>query len=92
MEKNRDLNGLIKALKHKDTAIRHDAIIALRRIRDARSVEPLIQALKDEEPWVQHAARSALVDMGKLAVGPLIQALEQGDSAFRKDAAEIYRR
>jgi HEAT repeat protein len=49
MEKNKDVEGLMKALKHKDTNVRERAAEALGKLGDARAVEPLIQALKKDE-------------------------------------------
>ena len=53
METKKDVNGLTKALKHKDHVARWYAAEALGRIKDARAVEPLIEALKDEDRQVQ---------------------------------------
>lgn len=60
MEKDRDVEGLITALKHKDVCVRLGAAAALARIGDARGVGPLTQALKDGDVRVQKAMREAL--------------------------------
>ena len=61
MEKEKDVEGLIEALRHEDNYyVRIDAAKALGEIGDKRAVEPLIQALKDEKPEVRLAAVSAL--------------------------------
>jgi len=59
LKKERNVNGLIKALRHKDSLIRLRAAEALGSIRDKKAVEPLIQALKDEVPRVRWSAALA---------------------------------
>ncbi|MCG2790777.1 MAG: HEAT repeat domain-containing protein [Actinomycetia bacterium] len=61
--------------------------------RDKRAVEPLIEALKDENCYVRsHAVR----DLGKIgdarAVEPLIKALEDEDSDVRETASEALKK
>jgi len=60
MEKNKDVNRLIEALKDKKWADRGLAAGALGKIGDARAVEPLKQALKDKNGVVQLNAVMAL--------------------------------
>ncbi|MCP4258867.1 MAG: HEAT repeat domain-containing protein, partial [Planctomycetes bacterium] len=56
-------------------------------IKDARAVESLIAALKDNNSTVRWSAAEAL---GKIkdarAVGPLIDALEDDDNSVRREA------
>ena len=73
MEKNKDVDGLMKALKHKDMDVGRKAVESLGRI-GAPALELLIQALKDED--VRSLATEALGRMGTPAVEPLIQALK----------------
>lgn len=77
--KEEDVNGLIAVLKHeKEARVRASAVDALWNTRDVRVVEPLIQALKDDESWdVRRRAAWALGNMGEIAVEPLIQALQE---------------
>ena len=49
MEKNRDVGGLIEALKHKDVGVRRRAAGALGRFGDPRAVDPLIGILTDSD-------------------------------------------
>ena len=74
---------LIQTLKdNKDCEFREKAAEALGEIGDARAVEPLILALKDEEGYGQGYAAEALGKVGDArAVEPLIQYLkdEEGD-------------
>ncbi|MEM5813446.1 MAG: HEAT repeat domain-containing protein [Candidatus Aenigmatarchaeota archaeon] len=60
MLKKRNVKGLIKALKYKDSNIRISAAQALGEIKDERAVKPLIQALKDENKEVREIAEEAL--------------------------------
>jgi HEAT repeat protein len=60
------------------------AAIALGKIKDTRAIEPLIDALAcgrfnslvDMDPFVQYAAKKALVDFGQIAVPQLIEAMK----------------
>jgi len=60
MEKRKDVSGLIRALKNKDSYVRMRAVIALGKIGDKRAVEPLTQALNDINEFVREAAKEAL--------------------------------
>jgi len=60
LQKNRDVDGLIKALSHSQTYIREQAAHALGGIKDARSIEPLSQALSDQSSDVQLKAAQSL--------------------------------
>jgi len=86
MEAKKDVEGLIKALK--DTHVRHYTAEALIKIKDAKAVEPLIQALKDEDYFVREAAARALGEIkDKRAVEPLLEALGDEWWNVRLDAA-----
>ena len=86
LEEQKDVEGLILALKNEDYLVRKDAAIALKRIGDERAVEALIEALKYES-WeddytvliaVREHAAEALGTIGdKKAVKPLIRALKR---------------
>jgi HEAT repeat protein len=74
MEKKRDEEGLIKALRYKDPWVRRAAVKALGKIGDPRAIEPLITALKDENRDVREEAAWALGELGDpRAVEPLIR-------------------
>ncbi|GAI23533.1 unnamed protein product, partial [marine sediment metagenome] len=60
---------------------------SLGKTKDARAVEPLIQALKDEDAYIRRAAAKALVRIGQPAMGPLLQALKDEGSRVRQKAA-----
>jgi HEAT repeat protein len=93
LEKNRDVEGLIKALKDEDLVVRRGAASALGKIRDARAVEPLIQALKDKDSSVRWGAAVALGRIGDArATEPLNQALKDENSVVRSFAKEALRK
>ncbi len=89
-EANKDVEGLIKALKYKDADVRWEAAMALGKIGDERAVEPLIQALREDKDVPVRALASGALGMirDKRAVEPLIQALINEDMDVRKLAAE----
>ncbi len=81
MKAERDIEGLIEALKHEWSSIRAKAIEALGEIRDERAVEPLTKALwdKDEQLSIQWKAAEALGKIGHAgAVKTLIYRLGLG--------------
>ncbi len=88
LENNRDVEGLIIALKNEDYIVRKEAARSLTRVGDESAVEALIEALKYES-WeddytvlisVRESAADALGNIGdKRAITPLINSLF-GDS------------
>jgi HEAT repeat protein len=65
MKAKKDVKGLIKALKYKrDQDVRRYAALTLGEIGDARAVEPLIQALKEENKGIRWNAVGALDKLG----------------------------
>ncbi|GBC77852.1 Phycocyanobilin lyase subunit alpha [bacterium HR08] len=69
--------------------IRQQIARALGEIGSAEAVEPLIQALRDEDWWVRTAAAKALGQIGDArAVEPLIQALRDKGKWVRTAAAK----
>ena len=70
----------------KDPNIRMNAAKALGEIKNPKAVEPLIVALKDENPGVREEAAKALVQIGVPAVNVLIDALKDGDADVRERA------
>lgn len=54
------IEPLIVALTNKNRTLRYNAAMVLHRIKDIRAVEPLIALLKDESPYIQAYAASAL--------------------------------
>lgn len=66
METNKDVDGLIRGLTHKDEQVRSDAASALGRIGSPQSVAPLTEAMNDEELGAAIEAASALAKMGNI--------------------------
>ena len=60
LKASKNLKGLIEALNDKYGDFRLEAARALGNIWDSRAIEPLIEALKDEDNYVREAARAAL--------------------------------
>jgi HEAT repeat protein len=60
MKANKDVEGLIEALKDEDSNVRWRVAYALGEIGDRRAVEPLIEALKDKDSDVRWQAAEAL--------------------------------
>ncbi len=56
----KDVEGLIKALKHKNWVVRCDAAGTLGKIKNKRAIEALIETLKDEEGLVGRKVAFAL--------------------------------
>ncbi len=94
LEAKRDIRGLIKALAHKDAAVRIAAADALAPIKDPIAVEPLAALLADEDAAVRRAGVLALAARGGIrVVEPLVSALEDPDNDVRNAAATaVYRR
>jgi len=89
LQEKKNVKGLIKALRHKDSDVRWRAAKALGEIGDKRAVEPLIQALKDKDRDVRKEAVWTLGRIGdKRAVEPLIQALKDEYWDVRERAAK----
>ena len=73
----KDMEGLIKALKHDDEPIRWAAAKALGEVGDQRATEPLIEALKDEEEDVRWYVAMSLGKIGdERAIKALTQSME----------------
>ena len=87
LEKKRDVNRLIKALKNEQLC--RAAIDALARIGDARAVKPLCEALKHDDWEVRKATAETLGLIGDArAVEPLCEALKDDNWEVRSAAAE----
>jgi HEAT repeat protein len=72
--------------------IRTKAARALGELKDVRAVEPLIAALKYEEPRSYVDVINALVEIGAPAVDPLISALKGEDQIIRGNAVRAIRK
>ncbi|MCX7914486.1 MAG: HEAT repeat domain-containing protein [Thermodesulfovibrionales bacterium] len=84
MKRNRDVEGLIKALNHKDDRIRFDAICALRDINDGKIKEPFILDLQDKNSSICIIAAEVLGNMKeRRAIKYLIQLLSNENADVR---------
>lgn len=89
MKSEKDIKGLINALRYKDSEIRAQAALSLVKIGNKRAVAPLIKVLKDDDLSVRENAAWALGEIGdKRAVEPLINALKYGEGDY--DEAFFY--
>jgi HEAT repeat protein len=79
---------LMKILDHPDPEIRSRAIVALGLTNDRRAVSPLIYRLAyDEDQYeVANDALLMLMHLRKIAVKPLVTALQKGDDRIRGSA------
>jgi HEAT repeat protein len=88
MEENKDVEGLIKALEHRDRRVRGLAVLALGRIGDSRAAGPVIGLLKDDDYHVRWAAAWAVATLADIeAMDPLTQALGDENETVRVQAA-----
>lgn len=80
MEKNKDIEGLIENLNHRDINVRRQAAAALGRLGDLRAVEPLISILTDTS--IVHEADSLFLQgdvakaLGEIGDERAVKALE----------------
>jgi len=88
LKASKNVKGLIEALNDKYGDFRLEAARALGKIGDSRTVEPLIDALKDEDSYyVRRGVVEALVKIGEPAVDLLTKALKDEDWRVRSSAA-----
>ena len=85
LQKNRDVDGLIKALSHSQTYIREQAAHSLGGIKDARSIDPLAKALSDQNSDVQIKAAQSLKQFDETQI---IQVLPKIDAILTNHAAQ----
>ncbi len=87
-----DIDGLIKALNHRDYRIRKKAAEALGEMKAREAVDALIKALKDENPEVRKVAAYALGRIGdEKAVKSLVEALKDESLDVRFEVAKSLR-
>ena len=83
--------GMIRALSHDSCLVREAAADALGQVGDRRAVDPLIKALSDDKygiTRVREAAAKALVQLGDVAVDPLVKTLTDPKGSVRLAAAK----
>ncbi len=79
--------ALVEALGSRDERRRLQAVEALALVRSARTVPPLVNALRDHSADVREGAARALALLGKPAAGGLTAALESPDAVVERLAA-----
>jgi HEAT repeat protein len=70
-----DVEGAIRLLRSPDVQLRQFVAYLLGRVGDSRAIEPLIDALQDENPGVRGAAANALGSIGDNAAVPYLKPL-----------------
>lgn len=93
MEENGDVEGLIKALEHKDYLVRKEAARSLKKVGDVRAVEPLIRSLKYENHQLENPILSTVREFSAEALGVIgdISAVKPLTDAMKEDADEDVR-
>jgi HEAT repeat protein len=88
MKEEKDIPGLIRALKNPDMSVQYEAAEALGQLRDPAAVQPLIEVLtNDQYSGTRWKAAEALAQIGTLSVEPLIAALSHPEEDVRWKAA-----
>jgi HEAT repeat protein len=88
MKDERNVRGLVMALKHRDPAVAYEAVEALGEIGDPAAAGPLTEALTgDKYSGLRWKAAEALTQIGTESVPYLINALENPDEDVRWKAA-----
>jgi HEAT repeat protein len=72
--------AVIPFAKHEMEPIRRAAVVALGRIKDAKTIPLLIEAFNDELFSVRYPAAQALASFGDAAVEPLAELLHDADA------------
>lgn len=88
------IGPLIHSLRDRgERDIKYGAAVALGKIGNARAVEPLVEALRNEGPAVRQGAIFGLVDIGKPAVESVMrlynQTLKEDDTGARMGAVIV---
>jgi HEAT repeat protein len=88
LKRRGDLEGLVGLLGHQSQGVRFGAQAAIEDLRDPRSVDVLLDALR--EPTTTWVVGRMLAELGgSRAVEPLIAALHDPDPAMRVAAARV---
>jgi hypothetical protein len=75
----RSVKELAAALKSGDRTARGEAAASLGQSKDSHAMKPLIEALKDKDPYVRAFADMALIRIGAPAIEPLISAMKDNE-------------
>ncbi|HKB03228.1 MAG TPA: protein kinase [Gemmataceae bacterium] len=82
-----DLPALMRALAHKDTSTRREALKVIGRFRDARTLEPVIQCFRERSTRTD--AGQALRAMGTMSEPDVLRLLDDDDLFLKRDAIEV---
>lgn len=83
------ISDLVKALHdHTDPQVRQYAAYLLGQTKNPRAIQPLIEALADFDKSVREQATLALSTIGKAAIEPLAEAMQEPKWETRYRAAE----
>ena len=80
---------LIEALKNDNNLIRKNSVIALGKIKNANTVQHLINTLNDIDPDVRLFSAESLSYMGDYIIDPLIELLDDEKDNLRMTAVEL---
>jgi HEAT repeat protein len=84
-----NIQGLIQALGHNQAnSVRLEAAKSLGQLGASEAIEPLSEALNDEDRQVRLSAIHALGMIGMPAVHPIMKALRNEDEKVRQRAAD----
>lgn len=88
---NKKVDRLIAIVNSNDLKpdIRCNAVKTLGEIKDARAIEPLMAALKDENETVRYATEEALSKIGAPALKPLIAAMTDTSKYFLSEQSSM---
>ncbi|MBN2303319.1 MAG: HEAT repeat domain-containing protein [Anaerolineae bacterium] len=89
LKENKDIQGLIEALEHKEPPVSAAAAQALGDIGDRSAIEPLIAMLQTSGENRMAAAAGALRSLGDAAVDPLIAAFTGAEPSAQEQIAHI---
>jgi HEAT repeat protein len=88
MKEEKDIPGLIRALRNPDMSVQYEAAEALGQLRDPAAVPPLMEALTDDQySGIRWKAAEALAQIGTPSVDPLIAVLTHQEEDVRWKAA-----
>lgn len=92
LESNKDVEGLVKALKYEDKNVRDNAAWALGKIGDARAVNPLVAIFRDKNEHI--AKRLGVVSLLRVigssqVIEAFMTAFEEDDDFDRLNVSEI---
>lgn len=94
LKKDRNVDGLIEAMRSEDALTRQRAALVLGEMDEKKAVQPLIRTLGDPVQAVREAAADSLAMVGRTAVEPLIEILThperlEKEEELREEQAEL---